>query len=344
MLFDPLTINGKLELGNRIVLAPLWLVWDGRSDEFRAFYVRRAAGGAGLVIAPQSTPQGMDDWADPDFGVAFRPLIDGCHAAGAKIALQVFSGSEAADELSTGQLAAIPERFTQAAVGAQEASFDALDIHGAHRSLFTRLLSPFQNHRTDKYGGPPENRWRVQVETVQAIRAAVGEGFPILFRFSATDFVPGGVDLALTVPYARALEAAGVDCLDVSAGTSDSPQGSSHPGVAQPLGCFADLAAAIRAAVEVPVIAVGKIGTREVAESILREGKADLVALGRPLIADPDWPRKLAEGRDDEIVGCLWDNAGCLRDSIDRELPIRCIQNPDVGFDHEVGRGRGSEG
>jgi 2,4-dienoyl-CoA reductase-like NADH-dependent reductase (Old Yellow Enzyme family) len=221
-------------------------------------------------------------------------------------------------------------------VDVQEAGFDALDIHGAHHSLFMRLLSPLQNHRTDKYGGSPENRWRVQVETVKAIRAAAGEGFPILFRFSATDFVPGGVDLALTVGYARALEAAGVDCLDVSAGTSDSPPLSSHPDAAQPMGCFADLAAAIRAAVEVPVIAVGKIGTREVAESILREGKADLVALGRPLIADPDWPRKLAEGRDDEIVGCLWGNEDCLRDSIDRGLPIRCTQNPDVGFEHEI--------
>jgi 2,4-dienoyl-CoA reductase-like NADH-dependent reductase (Old Yellow Enzyme family) len=336
MLFDPLSINGKLRLRNRVVLAPLWLVWDGRSDEFRAFYVRRATGGVGLVVAPQSTPDGMDDWADPDFGSAFRPLVEGCHAAGAKIALQVFSGSGVVDELPAEHLAAIPQRFAGAAVGVREAGFDALDIHGAHHSLFMGLLSPFQNHRPDRYGGPPENRWRVQIETVQAIRAAVGEDFPILFRFSATDFVPGGVDLSLTVPYAQALEAAGVDCLDVSAGTSDSPQGSSHPDAAQPMGCFADLAEAIRAAVEVPVIAVGKIGTREVAESILRDDKADLVALGRALIADPKWTRKLAEGRDEEIVGCLWDNEGCLRDSTHRELPIRCIQNPDVGFEHEM--------
>jgi 2,4-dienoyl-CoA reductase-like NADH-dependent reductase (Old Yellow Enzyme family) len=96
------------------------------------------------------------------------------------------------------------------------------------------------------------------------------------------------------------------------------------------------LAAAIRAAVTVPVIGVGKIGTREVAESILREGKADLVALGRQLIADPDWPFRLAEGRDDEVVPCLRDNDGCLRDSIQRGLPIRCKQNPLVGFEHEV--------
>jgi 2,4-dienoyl-CoA reductase-like NADH-dependent reductase (Old Yellow Enzyme family) len=334
MLFDPFTINGKLTLGNRVVLAPLYLTWDGRSDEFRAFYVRRAQGGVGLVVAPHSSPGGVADWADPGFGASFRPLVEGCHAAGARIALQVFSGSGVVDELAAGQLASIPQQFARAAVGIREAGFDALDVHGAHHSLFMRLLSPFQNHRTDRYGGPPENRWRVQVETVEAIRAAVGEDFPILFRFSATDFVPGGVDLSLTIPYAQALEAAGVDCLDVSAGTSDSPQGSVYPGPARPLGCFADLAAAIRAAVDVPVIAVGKIATRQVAEAILQEGKADLVALGRSLIADPDWPRKLAEGRDGEIVPCLWDNVGCLRDAIHRGLPIRCIQNPDVGFEH----------
>lgn len=335
-LFTPLTIAGKLALRNPIVLAPLWLVWDGRSDEYRAFYVRRTQGGVGLVIAPQSTPGGLDDWADPGFGAAFRPLIEGCHAAGAKIALQVFPGEDLIDDLPAEQLATIPERFARAAVGAREAGFDAFDIHGAHSSLLMRLLSPLQNHRTDGYGGSPENRWRVQVESVQAIRAAAGEDFPILFRFSAADLTPNGVDLSLTVPYAQALEAAGVDCLDVSAGTADSPPLSPQPDRTEPDGCFADLAAAVRAAVTVPVIAVGKIATRKVAESILREGKADLVALGRQLIADPDWPLKLAEGRDDEVVPCLWDNGGCLRDSIQRELPIRCIQNPQVGFEHEV--------
>jgi 2,4-dienoyl-CoA reductase-like NADH-dependent reductase (Old Yellow Enzyme family) len=336
MLFTPFSINGKLQLPNRIVMAPLYLAWDGRSDEFRAFYVRRTKGGVGLIIAPQSTPDGLADWADPDFGAGFRPLIEDCHATGAKIALQVFPGSGVVDELAVDHLASIPEQYARAAVGIREAGFDALDVHGAHHSLFMRLLSPFQNHRTDDYGGPLENRWRVQIETVRAMRDAVGEDLPIFFRFSAADFVPGGVDASLTVPYAQALEAAGVDCLDVSAGTSDSPPGSSHPDEAQPFGCFADLAAAIRTAVEVPVIAVGKIATREVAESILQEAKADLVALGRPLIADPDWPRKLAEGRNEEIVPCLWDNFGCLEDSIHQGLPIRCVQNPDVGFEHEI--------
>jgi 2,4-dienoyl-CoA reductase-like NADH-dependent reductase (Old Yellow Enzyme family) len=335
MLFEPYTINGKLDLRNRIVLAPLWLALDGRSDEFCAFYVRRAQGGVGLAIAPQSTPGGLDDWAEPGFGAAFRPLIEGCHAAGAKIALQVPSGDAAVDEIPAEELSIIPERYARAAVGAREAGFDALEVHGAHHSLFMRLLSPLQNHRDDDYGGSRENCWWVQVETVWAMRAAVGEDFALLFRFSATDFVPDGVDPWLTVPYAQALEAAGVDCLDVSAGTADSPQGSVYPGSSEPMGCFADLAGMIRAGVRAPVIAVGKIGTREIADSILREGKADLVALGRSLIADPDWPRKLAEGRDDEIVPCLWENAGCIRDSIHQELPIRCIQNRQVGFEHE---------
>jgi 2,4-dienoyl-CoA reductase-like NADH-dependent reductase (Old Yellow Enzyme family) len=335
VIFDSISIDGKLDLKNRIVLAPLYLAMDGRSDAFRAFYVRRAEGGVGLAIAPQSTPGGLDDWADPAFGAAFAPLIEGCHAAGAKIALQVSPGGGTVDEIPTEKLDAIPARYARAAAGVRAAGFDAIDVHGAHHLLFMRLLSPFQNHRTDQYGGSRENRWRAQVETVKAIRAAVGEDYPILFRFSATDFRPGGVDLDLTVPYAQALEEAGVDCMDVSAGTSDSPAGSSHPDRKADYGCFADLAAEIRAVVGTRVIAVGKIATRDVAESILEQGKADLVALGRPLIADPDWPTKLYEGRDEEIVPCLWDNAGCLRDSINKGEPIRCIQNDRVGFEHE---------
>jgi len=338
MIFDALTIQGKLELKNRIVLAPLYLAWDGRSAEFKAFYVRRAQGGVGLVIAPQSTPGGLDDWADPSlaFGAAFRPLVDGCHRAGAKIALQVYPGGGDVDAQSAEELASLPGRYARAAEGIRAAGFDAIDIHGAHHSPFMGLLSPFQNHRTNRYGGVAENRWRVQVETVRAVRAAAGEDFPILYRFCATDFVPGGVDLDLTAPFAQALEEAGVDCMDVSAGTPDSPEGSSHPGGKMPYGCFADLAAGIRAVVGTRVIAVGKIGTRDVAESILEQGQADLVALGRPLIADPDWPLKLYKGRDEEIVPCLWENAGCLRDSIGQGKPIRCIQNDRVGFEHQA--------
>jgi len=335
LLFSPFLVAETLTLRNRIVLAPLYLAMDGRSDGFRAFYTRRARGGVGLVVAPQSTPNGLDDWADPEFGAAFRPLVDECHAAGAKIALQVFSGSDPVDELTTEELASIPGRFARAAVGVRDAGFDAIEIHGAHHSLFMGLLSPFQNHRADVYGGKPENLFRVQLDSVRAIRAAVGEDFPIVYRFSATDFVEGGVDLSLTVPFAQALATAGVDCLHVSAGTSDSPADSSHPGTDWPLGCFAHLAAAIRADVDVPVIAVGKIATREIAESILSSGQADLVALGRPLIADADWPLKLKEARDNEIVPCLWDNSGCLRASISRGRPIRCVQNPEVGFELE---------
>ena len=333
ILFTPFNITAGLQLRNRIVLAPLYLAMDGRSDDFCAFYERRAKGGVGLVIAPQSTPGGLDDWADPDFGEAFRPLIKACHSEGAKIALQVFSGSGPVDSLSSEDLASIPERFARAAVGVHATGFDAIDIHGAHHALFMGLLSPFQNHRTDRYGGATENRWRVQVQSVVAIRAAIGDDFPILYRLSASDFVKGGVDLSLTIPFAQAIEAAGVDCLDVSAGTSDSPPNSSHPDKEAPLGCFSHLTRGIRSAVDTPVIAVGKIATREVAESILRNGEADLVALGRPLIADPDWPLKLGAGRDDDVVPCLWDNVGCLKASISRGRPIRCTQNPTVGFE-----------
>jgi 2,4-dienoyl-CoA reductase (NADPH2) len=337
MIFDAISVAGKLELRNRIVLAPLYLAMDGQSDGFCGFYVRRAQGGVGLVIAPQSTSGGLDDWGRVGFGAGFRPLVEGCHEAGAKVALQVAPGGGAVDELSEEWLQSLPGRYARAVEGVRAAGFDAIDVHGAHHSLFMRLLSLSRNRRQDGYGGCRENRWRAQVETVRAMRAAVGDDYPILFRFSATDFVPGGVGLDLTVPYALALEEASVDCMDVSAGTPDSPEGSSHPGRDAPYGTFADLAAEVRAAVGTRVIAVGKIATRDVAESILEQGKADLVALGRPLITDPDWPNKLYEGRDDEIVSCVWDNRGCLRDSIHVDKPIRCIRNEQVGHEHELG-------
>jgi 2,4-dienoyl-CoA reductase-like NADH-dependent reductase (Old Yellow Enzyme family) len=335
MLFTRFLLAGTLQLRNRIVLAPLYLGWDGRSPEFRAFYIRRARGGAGLVIAPQSTPGAVDDWQELEFGRGFHELIEGCHEAGAKIAVQVFSGAENVDTLSAERLDSLPDRFARVARGAQSAGFDALEIHGAHHSLFMRLLSSLQNHRTDRFGAAAENRWRCQVESVRAMRAAVGKSFPILFRLSAADFAQGGVDLALSIPYAQALEEAGVDALHVSAGTPDSPPEASHPDEDKPLGCFADLAASIRCAIKVPVITVGKIATKETAKSILQQGKADLVALGRPLIADPDWPRKVQEGREADIIPCLWDNKGCLKNTIYRGKPIRCIQNPAVGFEHE---------
>jgi 2,4-dienoyl-CoA reductase-like NADH-dependent reductase (Old Yellow Enzyme family) len=335
MLFEPYNLSGKLELPKRLVLAPLYLVWDGRCPEFCAFYVRRARGGVGLVIAPQSSPGGVDDWQDEAFGRGFRPLIQGCRRAGAKVVLQIFSGSGPPDSVPAAKLDSLPERFALAAAGAKDAGFDAIEIHGAHHSLFMQLLSPRLNKRTDRYGGARESRWRVQLQTVRKIRAAVGDRFPVIFRFSASDFVPGGVDLSSTIPYAQALEDAGADALHVSAGTSDSPPDTSHPDDGMPFGCFSDLAAGIKAAVHVPIIAVGKIATRTLAQSILEEKKADLVALGRPLIADPDWPIKVQERRESEVIPCLWDNEGCLKNSIYRGKPIRCIQNEEVGFEHE---------
>jgi 2,4-dienoyl-CoA reductase (NADPH2) len=174
------------------------------------------------------------------------------------------------------------------------------------------------------------------LETVRAVRSALGSDFPILYRLSAADFAEGGVDLSLTVPFAQELEKAGVDCIDVSAGTPDSPDDhASHPGTHASFGCFKDLAAAVKEKVGIPVIAVGKIATKEVAESILEENMADLIALGRPLIADPDWTKKVKEGEGEAIVPCIWDNGGCLNKTIMKGRPIRCVQNSSVGFEHE---------
>lgn len=305
-LFTPVTIGRSLILPNRVAMAPIYLSMDGRDERCRAFYVRRAQGGAGLLIVPQSTRGGAADWAAPGFEQAFRPLITQCHEHGARVSVQVFPGAEQPTDISPDTLRALPSRFAVAAERARDAGFDALTIHGAHHSMLAGLLSPTRNTRSDSYGGSPQNRRRLQCEIVRAIKDRVGPSFPLFYRFSATDFVPGGITLDETASFARELERCGVDSLDVSVGTRESPPGTTQPGADKPEGCYADIAARIKESVDIPIIVVGRISSAQTAERILSENKADLVALGRQLVADPDWPRKVREGREAEVRRCRY--------------------------------------
>jgi 2,4-dienoyl-CoA reductase-like NADH-dependent reductase (Old Yellow Enzyme family) len=305
-LFTPVTIGRSLELANRIVMAPIYLSLDGRDERFRDFYVRRARGGAGLLVAPQSTPGGVADWETPGFERAFRPLIDRCHEQGTRLSVQVFPGADQPSDLPPDTIRSLPSRFALAARKACDVGFDALTIHGAHHSLLAGLLSPKRNTRTDRYGGSAQNRRRLQCDIVRAVKERLGDAFPLMYRFSATDFVPGGIALDETTVFARELERCGVDGLDVSVGTRESPPGSTQPRADKPEGCYADIAARIRDAVSVPVITVGRISSPRTAEAILAEGKADLVALGRQLVADPDWPMKVRQGRHERIRRCRY--------------------------------------
>jgi len=183
--------------------------------------------------------------------------------------------------------------FAAAARRAREAGFDAVELHGGTGYLLAQFLSPRTNLRQDGYGGDPERRMRFPLEVLRAVRQAVGEGFPVGYRFLADEYVPGGLTLDDTVPFARALALEGVAYLSVVTGCYDSFELPRYVEEDRNEGFMAPFAAAIRAAVPgVPVITAGRIQRPETAEAILRDGMADLVGLARVLFADPLWPRK----------------------------------------------------
>ncbi|WP_235612822.1 FAD-dependent oxidoreductase [Moorella sp. Hama-1] len=213
-------------------------------------------------------------------------------------------------------------------------------MHGAHGYLLDEFLSPFSNKRADEYGGSLENRMRFPLEVVRAVRQAVGPEFPIIYRMSADEKVPGGLTLDETKVVAQRLEQEGINALHVSAGVY-----ASAPWVIQPMylprGCLVDLAQGIKSVVKIPVIAVGRINDPEVAEDILKAGKADLISFGRGLLTDPEMPKKVIEGRLDEIRHCIACCQACI-DELFRDHAIGCTVNARAGYEHEFTLGRAS--
>lgn len=210
-------------------------------------------------------------------------------------------------ELTIPEVETIIGKFATATLRAKEAGFDFVEFHNAHGHLPCQFLSPADNHRTDKYGGDLAGRMHFGLECIRAMRAEVGDDYPIFVRLAGEEDRPGGITLADSSAFAAELEKAGADVIDVSGGLTTHPRGYMNylsPTKKFPMGTFVPLAAAIKQKVNLPVVAVGRINRPEVAESILTNGEADLIAIGRQLIADPFWPKKVAAGRVDKIVEC----------------------------------------
>lgn len=224
--------------------------------------------------------------------------------------------------------------FLRAAGIAKAAGFDALEIHGAHGYLLAGFMSPFSNRRDDEYGRDLEGRLRFIIEIYEGIREQVGSGYPILFRMSGREYLQGGREIEESQVIAKRLEQLGIDGLDISAGISMQAEPFTwlNPPAAFPQGTFMADVQAIKKRVQIPVIGVGKIRDPWFAEKVLQEGQADFIALGRTLIADPEWPQKAAEGREREIRRCISCNR-CLR--IMYRLPIRCAVNARAGLERE---------
>lgn len=327
-LFDTFKIKDNLILKNRISMAALYLGYEGHSKEYRDFYLERAKGGIGMMIIPQSTGEPLDSWLDPNFHLGFKPLIDEAHKYGTKVILQIYEPIEDINTISKEELDKLPLRYAEAAKGIKDSGFDGMEIHGAHYMPFISFLSPTQNKRKDKYGGNYIGRTKIIFETIKAVKKVIGK-FPLFYRVSAADFVENGIDLNLSIPFVKNLESLGVDCIDVSAGTGESPEPMTlHPKANVPTGCFINLAEAIKKEVKIPVICVGRINNKELAQDTLDKNRADIISFGRALIADPELTNKMKENRDSEIIKCLYCNKGCLKDSLLVGKPINCFVNP----------------
>ena len=218
------------------------------------------------------------------------------------------SPSVAPHDLSQVDIEGTRANYATAARECQKAGFDGVEPHGAHGTVLNQFFSPLRNLRKDDYGGALANRMRLGREIVQAIRNEVAEEFLILYRHTPRE--DGGYTIDDSIAFARVLVDDGVDIIDISPASDQEP---------------ADLAAPIKQAVSCPVIAVNDMDDPERAVATLQDNRADLIAIGRGLIADPEWPRKVSEGRLDEVVKCLKCDEKCYG-NLSKGLPIGCIQ------------------
>lgn len=366
-VFEPMKING-LELKNRMVVSAMvtnYCTPDGKATEkFIAYHEHKAKGGWGLIItedyAVTPTAGGFVNlpglWVDGQIE-SHRKLTERVHAAGGKIAAQIYhagretssavtgvqpvapsavrepSMPETPRELTIPEIHTLVEQFGDCAKRAKAAGFDAVEVHGAHGYLAGAFASPFSNKRSDEYGGTIRNRARFGMEIIRNIKEKCGKDYPVLYRISSVEYVPGGLDIEESKVIARLMEEAGADCIHCSQGVYASTHTIIPPSVF-PWAGYVEHAAEMKKAVQIPVIAVGRINDVEIAESVLQSKKADLVTMARASLADPELPNKVLKGRGDEVIRCIGCLQGCIGEN-GKGNGIRCLVNPLTGMEDE---------
>lgn len=361
-LFQPLQIKSVV-LKNRMIMAPMATrfatVGGYVTPRLINYYAARAQGGVGLVTveAAAVSPEGkgwgsnVGIWED-EFLPGLTQLATAIHNGGAKAAIQIFHTGRRAYKEIIGQQPVAPspipafngdmpielslfeiehliENFANAALRAKQAGFDIVNLHVAHGYILHQFLSPLSNKRTDLYGGDLARRARIILKIITRIRELVGPDYPLFCRLTGDEFASLGLDLAECQKIACILEGAGVDLIDVTGGGPDAPHKIVQP-MTEPRGCLVHLAAGIKQVVNIPVAVVGRINNPRLAEEILSSNHADLIVMGRPLIADPELPNKAFLGKENEIRPCIACNQGCL-DRMSRGVGISCLVNPLVG-------------
>lgn len=368
-LFKPFKIK-DMELRNRIVMAPMHTKFASESgettDRLISYLVERARGGVGLIILENT----CIDWVygraagnpitihDNLNRSGLSNIALAVHRYGAKIVTQLHHtgrqnlrsnivggkapiapspvkskiGGDEPRALEEHEIEEIIQMYVDAAIRTKDAGFDGVELHGAHGYLLTQFFSPYTNRRNDKWGGSFKNRARFPLEVIRRIRAEVGPKFPILYRLSAEERIPGGTILEDTLKLVKLLDENGVDCFDITAGIYDSIEWIYTLQGVEP-GSLIPLAESIKRVTSKPVIGVSRLGWDiGYAAKILQENKVDLISIGRSLLADPEIPKKTYEGRINEICPCLACNDCVAKQN--QGWQLHCTVNPILGNEY----------
>jgi len=362
-LFESFYI-GRVEVPNRLVMSSMVVGYAGIrgevTDQLIAYYEARARGGVGLIITEAAYVSTDGRLASHELGIydddlipGLSRLVDVVRSYGVRISAQLVHGGIQAKvqqpvgpsaigrkyfpppktprELSTEEVEGLVEVFARAALRAKQAGFDFVEVHGTHGYLIMQFLSPLTNRRTDKYG---LDRVLFVTEVVQRIKERCGRDYPVGIRLGCDEFIEGGITIDYAKYVAKRLVDAGVNYINVTGGNFDSRDMISPPYYhSLSEGWFFRLAKEIKSVVDVPVISGGLISDPNIAEKAVKEGIVDAVFLGRQLIADPEWPKKVREGRLEDIRPCLACNDGCIGRIITSK-PVWCSVNPLTGFEY----------
>ena len=376
MIYSSLFSTGKigtLKTKNRVVMPPMVRNYaDERglvTPRYVAHIERVARGGVGTIILEASFIRQDGKGFANELGLhtddvipGLKQLVQAAHSQGAAIGPQLYHAGRQTSSGTTGMQPIAPSPIpdstinempraldieeirdvvnahAQAARRAKEAGCDFVEIHGAHGYLINQFLSPYSNIRDDSYGGSEEGRMRFACEVVQSVRKTVGSGFPVIIRISADEMVPNGITLEDSAKIAKKMEELGVDAVHVSSGNYASfNRGYMIAPMSMPDGLQIPFAEWIKSCVKVPIIAVGKIRPPALADEIIRTGKADFVAIGRSLLADPDWPKKAQDGRLDQIRNCIACNEGCIS-RLFAQKDVWCTVNPETSHEEEFAK------
>lgn len=362
-IFKPLTVK-QMTIKNRIIMPPMGTNYGGQNGEFEEshikYYEQRAKGGTGLIIIENACvdyPLGSNGTTQirinhDCFMPALHKLTERLHRYGTCVAVQInHAGASAIPDrigsqpvsssnipskiggatpraLTKDEIEEIANKYAKAARRAQIAGFDAVEIHGGHSYLISQFLSPVYNNRSDEFGGSVENRCRFAKMVIDKVRKEVGEMFPIIFRVSADELVEGGNTLEDSLKLLELLDEE-IDIYNVSAALNDSVHYQIDAMHLED-GWRSYMSEAVKNKFNKPTITTGNIRNPQAAEDILALGKADLIGMGRGLIAEPNWVNKVKNGKEDTLRKCISCNIGCAGNRIGYNRGMRCTINPDI--------------